>query len=498
MGSARRHLGVEPPETFTVRTGKGRHFYFRQPSAIALGNAEGVLRGFDINVRGAGGYVVGPGSVHATGAVYETVADVDPVEVPGWLIDALRGRRSSNGQHAEHGWETVSSGGPKDHSSWREGLISEGDRHNAIVAAAGWCLRMGLTLDEARPTVRDVWNRCEGDKYTWAQALARLDDVYGRYETGDRLTERRGDTDSDEHTLGSWNEVDLAAALRGDKLRPQPTILRRSDGRHLLYEGQVNYLHGADGVGKSYVALFACKDVVGEGGHVVWLDWEDPDEVTIVGRLRDLGVAPDVILDRFHYFNPQTDASPAAVAQVCDFVRRHRARLVVVDSIGEAFGVDCVNEDRDNEVGPWMRRVLRPLAATGAGVLPVDHGIKSGDNPLFVSGSKRKGAAVTGSHFLVEAPRPLSKDYSGGQIKLTTAKDRHGNYTRGKPAALIDVAIYPDGGWTVHINPPAAAASDDGSANDLALARAMVRSSKSSKRRSAGRSPRRWPKHPNE
>jgi hypothetical protein len=294
---------------------------------------------------------------------------------------------------------------------------------------------------------------------------------------GDNLTilpSSNGDVPDDDGAE-SWREVDLAAALRGDKTRPHPTILRRSDGRHLFYEGQVNYLHGADGVGKSYVGLFASKDALDAGGHVVWLDWEDPDEVTIVGRLHDLGVAPAVILERFHYLNPQTEATPTAVAQVCDLVRRHQARLVIVDSMGEAFGVDGVNEDRDNEVGPWMRRVLRPLAATGAGVLAVDHGIKSGDNPLFASGSKRKRAAVTGAHYLVEAPRPLSKEYNGGQLKLTTAKDRHGNYTRGKVAAIIDVAIYPDGGWTVHIDPPATVATSDGSENDKTLARAMVR-----------------------
>jgi AAA domain len=283
-----------------------------------------------------------------------------------------------------------------------------------------------------------------------------------------------GGDDTEEETSTSWSEVDLAAALRGDKVRPKPTILRRSDGRYLFYEGQVNYLHGTDSVGKSFVALFGSIDVLNEGGHVVWLDWEDPDEVTLVGRLLDLGVNPDVVLERFHYLNPKSEATPTAIAAVCDIVRRHQARLVVVDSIGEAFGIDGVNEDKDNEVGPWMRRVLRPLAATGAGVLPIDHGIKSGDNPLFASGSKRKRAAVTGSHFLVEAPRPLSQEYGGGQIRLITAKDRHGNFTRGKPAALIDITIYPDGGWTFHLHPPSIAA-DDGSANDLALARAMVR-----------------------
>lgn len=280
--------------------------------------------------------------------------------------------------------------------------------------------------------------------------------------------------DDCEEELASWRPVDLSAALRGDKVKPAPGILQRSDGRHLFYEGQINYLHGADGVGKSYVGLFAAVDVVNDGGHVVWLDWEDPDETTIVARLLDLGVKPDTIQERFHYHHPEHEAVPTAVAMVCDLIRNHEARLVVVDSIGEALGVDGVNEDKDNEVTPWFRWILRPLAATGAAVLPIDHGIKPGDNPLHPSGSKRKRAMVTGSAFLVDATRPLSQEYAGGQLKLTCAKDRHGNYTRGKTAAVIDVTIYDDGGWTYHVHPPEVAVSDP-AANDKALARAMVR-----------------------
>ena len=285
------------------------------------------------------------------------------------------------------------------------------------------------------------------------------------------------DSEALEDLLRSWHPVDLTAALNGEKVRPEPTILRRSDGRALFYEGQVNYLHGSDGVGKSFVALFAAVEVLEDGDHVWWLDYEDPDEVTVVGRLLDLGVKPDIIANQFHYLHPESEATPAAIAMVCDFVRDTNARLVVVDSVGEAMGLDGINEDKDAEVTPWMRRVLRPLAATGAAVLPIDHGVKNGDNPLHPSGSKRKRAQVTGSHFLVDAIKPLSQEFSGGRLKLTTAKDRHGNYTRGKTAAIIDIAIYPDGGWTVKVLSP----EIEGNAEDqklLVVARAAVRAAK--------------------
>jgi hypothetical protein len=302
-------------------------------------------------------------------------------------------------------------------------------------------------------------------------------DAFDRLVAGNgvRQVPNRPEGEVDDHELSSWQPVDLTSALAGTKRRPEPSVLKRSDGRALFYEGQVNYLHGADGVGKSFVGLFAAAQVMGEGGHVAWLDWEDPDEVTIIGRLRDsLGVPAESIAAQFHYVHPETEAVDLAVAVVCDVLTHHACRLVVLDSIGEAMGIDGVNEDKDVEVTPWLRRVLRPMAATGAAVVPIDHGVKTGDNPLHPSGSKRKRASVTGAAYLVESPRPLSREYHGGLLTLTTAKDRHGNHTRGKLAAMIDVAIYPDDGWTLRIDPPPEV-DKAGSANDLALARAVTR-----------------------
>jgi Bifunctional DNA primase/polymerase, N-terminal/AAA domain len=415
-------LGIDPPVTFTVRTSKGPHVYFRQPEGQPLTNRDRALKsaGFNINIRGKGGFVVAPRSLHQTGVIYEVIVDAEVAEVPPELVDRLRSKPTDNGQDDtrvasdERGW-------------WREGSIDAGSRHDAIVAAAGWCRGAGLRYDEARPIVRDVLSRCIGGKYDLADAYARLDDVYDRYEAGNRLEERRDGQDDEARDADTWAPVDLTDAVQGKKVRQPPSILRRSDGSYMFYEGQINYLHGPDGVGKSWVALFAAVDVIGNGGHVVWLDWEDPDEVTIVGRLLDLGVDPHVILERFHYHHPETEASRAAIAKVTELARAYKARLIVVDSIGEAFGLDGIGENNDDEVAPWMRRVLRPLAATGAGVLPIDHSIKSGDNPLHPSGSKRKRATVTGSHFLVDATRPISKEFHGGQLKLICAKDRHGN-----------------------------------------------------------------------
>jgi hypothetical protein len=83
-------LGEAIPCTFTVATSKGRHYYFRQP-ADCLGNGRGALKGLGIDIRGAGGFVLGPGSIHQTGVIYAPDDSSVPVAAaPDWLVAALR------------------------------------------------------------------------------------------------------------------------------------------------------------------------------------------------------------------------------------------------------------------------------------------------------------------------------------------------------------------------------------------------------------------------
>jgi len=83
-----RSIGQTVPHTLTVRTAHGRHYYFRAPAGVALSNSRGRLpKGID--VRGAGGYVVGPGSTHSSGTVYTIEDDAPVVELLGWLRGEL-------------------------------------------------------------------------------------------------------------------------------------------------------------------------------------------------------------------------------------------------------------------------------------------------------------------------------------------------------------------------------------------------------------------------
>lgn len=77
------------PDTLTARTGKGQHVYFQHPG-FTLGNRAGVRTGWDI--RGDGGYVVAPGSLHPSGAEYawhNPPGLFELAPMPEWLLSLL-------------------------------------------------------------------------------------------------------------------------------------------------------------------------------------------------------------------------------------------------------------------------------------------------------------------------------------------------------------------------------------------------------------------------
>ncbi len=76
-------------DTVTVKTAKGAHFYFCHPGAL-VPNRTGLLPGMDL--RGDGGFIVAPGSIHPSGGIYEWInhpAWHEIAPMPGWLASHL-------------------------------------------------------------------------------------------------------------------------------------------------------------------------------------------------------------------------------------------------------------------------------------------------------------------------------------------------------------------------------------------------------------------------
>lgn len=112
------------PETLVARTGGGgRHLYFRHPGeGKRVRNSTGDLAP-GLDVRGDGGYVVAPPSIHASGGSYEWTKKQAPAALPGWLLrfmmEGTRGRRAREGMGASN-----SPGGTASPADSRYGLAA--------------------------------------------------------------------------------------------------------------------------------------------------------------------------------------------------------------------------------------------------------------------------------------------------------------------------------------------------------------------------------------
>jgi hypothetical protein len=247
----------------------------------------------------------------------------------------------------------------------------------------------------------------------------------------------------------SLQPVDLAAVLAGNASQPIPSQLLRDDGKALFYEAAINGVHADSGVGKGWLGALLTLQGSRVGRRTLIVDLEDTAQ-SWTGRLTALGMTPDDILRSVVYVRPQVPLGPASTAHLVQLIADRNISNVILDSLGEAFGLAGIDENKDTDVGPWLRIVARPLADTGAMVLVVDHATKAADNPLHPSGSKRKRAAITGASYLLEAIKPFVKG-DGGRLRLTCAKDRHGSYRRGEAVAdlvmvsgtsSVDLSLY--------------------------------------------------------
>ena len=132
--------GKLPPtiSVITGRDGSGEHFYFRL-GGHRVRNSAGLM-GANIDIRGTGGYVLLPPSVHPSGRIYCWSVDSadDFAAAPEWLHqiidDKQNGERGPTGKQTQEYWDKMF-----------EADIVEGEgRHEAIIKIAGKLHHSGL------------------------------------------------------------------------------------------------------------------------------------------------------------------------------------------------------------------------------------------------------------------------------------------------------------------------------------------------------------------
>ncbi|MEW9521266.1 bifunctional DNA primase/polymerase [Streptomyces tubercidicus] len=185
--------GHPVPATRTVRTASGGvHLYFTAPSGIRLANTAGTL-GPLIDTRAWGGYVVAPGST-AHGAAYEVVDAAPVVQLPNWLLDALKPpQRPANAVNAVLP-NRVGRYAAAALRNEEENVASapEGQRNAALVRAARALGRLIVSGDLSRIEVEEALSRgaeAAGQKpYEYRSALASALNWSIQHNSGTRRT----------------------------------------------------------------------------------------------------------------------------------------------------------------------------------------------------------------------------------------------------------------------------------------------------------------------
>lgn len=137
------------PPTLEARTGGGgRHLYFAHPGT-QLRNRVGIADGIDL--RGDGGMIIAPPSIHPSGRAYtwtegRSPGDVAVAPLPDWLLRLLR-RQGRRPGHTLDYWRGLAKQG-----------VAEGERNNTIASFAGHLLWHGVDPDVAEELLL-AWNR---------------------------------------------------------------------------------------------------------------------------------------------------------------------------------------------------------------------------------------------------------------------------------------------------------------------------------------------------
>jgi hypothetical protein len=236
----------------------------------------------------------------------------------------------------------------------------------------------------------------------------------------------RGTDEPAERQRTSWWPRDLQSVFDGTDPEPVPEHLCRDDGQALFYPAKVNGLIGESESGKTWVVLLGVRQALARGQRVTYLDFEDT-AAGIVHRLTSLGVNHDQLRTLFRYIGPDQGLDLIAAGDLHEHLAAHAPHLVVVDGFNAAMSLLGLKINDNDDATAFAQRLLKPLAATGAAVVYIDHIPKSRDNETKGGiGAQAKRAMTTGCALRVEVLTAFGIGQTG-KLRLRVDKDRPGH-----------------------------------------------------------------------
>lgn len=453
------HHGV----AMSGRAAGGFHYYCRPGGQKTVPSGKnGLPKG--VEIKGHGGYVVAPPSMHVSGTAYrwikELSADVHGEEPwPQWYA-----RITAKPERPKERIEFTPLASVSDDRASRYGAAVLTKACDLVLHAGEGGRWNGLAREAVPLAARAVAGGCL-DRATAIRALENAARSAGLDPSeADRVTElfdhieRQGITDpvapgpdpeatvdawlaglpkatlppayaeaveAIERARTSWWPRDLAGVLSGDDPEPEPEFLARLDETSMFYRGKVNGLIGESESGKTWVALLCVLQALRRQQRALYLDFEDTAP-GIITRLRLMG-ATDDDLGHLAYIGPDESLHVAASADLGEFLAEYEPPLIVLDGFNAAMTLLGLDLNSNTDATKFSQMLLKPLARTGACVVYVDHVPKNKDaRGKGGIGAQAKRAMTTGCALNVDVIDPFGRGMVG-RLRLTVDKDRPGH-----------------------------------------------------------------------
>jgi len=416
------------PDTLIAITGSGGwHIYLNYPPQLEIRNDAGRRLGPGLDIRGTGGQVVAPPTIHPNGNAYQwdqgcqTIADAPPwllqlltaqaeptqkpVQPTGDITDSIAATYNNNTTWSQllndDGW-TLTQTLPDGEQQWTR---PDKDIRDGISATTGHEGRDILTVftSSLQWLPEDSYSRfgyysCRHHQGDRSAAATHLHHIAAR--TTENYFETQLITPTTP-TIEPADRIELAHLVNWDKLwsddRPDEEWLAEP----IIPKGRSIALYAPAKAGKSTITL-AIVAAVATGGRILgqtratptsclYLDYEMTED-DLIERLTDLGYGPQDNLTNLHYALlpslPPLD-TPEGAHAILNLVDQTAAQLVVVDTFGRAVQGD---EDKADTVRNFYRHTGLSLKARGVAVLRTDHSGK--DTGKGMRGSSAKADDV--------------------------------------------------------------------------------------------------------
>lgn len=414
---ADKHL---PPTPMRTRTGKGEHRFYRHGGGtirnrVRLDTGDPKVA---VDVRADNGYVVGPGSVHESGTVYERLGDwtvpVDalPLFNPAWIARPTPQAASQTARAASPAPQTVldRTDRLRQARAYLEAVPTavEGQGGDADTYRAACKLVRGFDLsdDEAFDLLSE-WNARCAPPWSERELRTKIDGArkYGDEPIGGRLHQRTSSVTPFPSKAGTVPDAAKPDTTRALVLLNDVDLLNRPAPPALvdgcLFQTGFAALIAGSGEFKTFLAvlLSVCiasgKAWLGRRivapGPVVYVCGEGNLTPRIRAAKTAMGLPLDEAIGVWTIPNAINLMDVAAVAQFIEAVRHLRPVLIVIDTLARCMWAGDENSAQD--MGTLVAHVDLIRRETGAAVLLLHHTRKDGASERG-SGALR-GAADT-------------------------------------------------------------------------------------------------------